>query len=308
MTRCILCAVAETSGSRHAGAGRHAASIAARLARDLDSRALLLHVAGAGGLLQRAAPWRIVRARRMRRGLKAIVDEQSFPDGAHIQVKAGHTASILMAVAEREDAELIVVGAGGWSTVSPALLGSVTCALMREAPCPVVVVPSGTVAPFDAEGMRSVVCGIAGDETDSALLQLAGDLAIRLGAELHAVHAYDPSATHAADPGASIPPRDAGLHESAEQRLALALQEAGVEAQASALPGLAAEALERVAEQHRAGLIVVGARQASKLGSTLLGSVPTQLAAQGGTPVVVLPLGARLERGSGHYEAVAGPA
>jgi nucleotide-binding universal stress UspA family protein len=179
MTRCIICAVDETSG--HAGASRHAASIAARLARDLDSRALLLHVAGAGNLLQRAAPWRIARARRTRRGLKAIADEHSFPDGTHIQVKAGHTATTLMDVAEREDAELIVIGAGGWSTVSPALLGSVTCALMREAPFPVVVVPSDTVAPFDAEGMRSVVCGIAGDETDSALLQLAGDLATRLG-------------------------------------------------------------------------------------------------------------------------------
>jgi nucleotide-binding universal stress UspA family protein len=223
-------------------------------------------------------------------------------------VKAGHTASMLMDVAEREDAELVGIGAGGWSTVSPSLLGSVTCALMREAPCPVVVVPSDTVAPFDAEGMRSVVCGVAGDETDSALLQLAGDLATRLGAELHAVHAYDPSSTHATVPEAPIPPRDAGLHEPAEHRLALALQEAGVDAQASALPGLAAEALERVAEQHRAGLIVVGARRASKLGSTLLGSVPTQLAAQGRTAVVVLPLGARLERGSGHYEAAASSA
>lgn len=305
MTRCIMCAVGETSGSRHAGADRHAASIAARLARDLDSRALLLHVAGAGSLLRRTAPWRVARARRMRRGLKAIADEHCFPDGTQMQVKAGHTASTLMAVAEREDAELVVVGAGGWSTVSPALLGSVTCALMRDAPCPVIVVPSETVAPFDAEGMRSVVCGIGGDETDSALLQLARDLATRLGAELHAVHAYDPSATVQ---GAPIPPGDAGLHESAEHRLALALQDAGVDAQASALPGSAADALERVAEQRHAGLIVVGARQASKLESALLGSVPTQLAAQGRTAVVVLPLGARLERGSGHYEAVAGPA
>jgi nucleotide-binding universal stress UspA family protein len=305
---CIMCAVDDASGSRHVGASGHAASIAARLARDLDSRALLLHVAGGANLLQRAAPWRIARARRTRRGLKAIAAENCFPDGTHIQVKAGHTATTLMDVAEREDAELVVIGAGGWSTVSPALLGSVTCALMREAPCPVVVVPSDTVAPFDAEGMRSVICGVAGDETDFALLKLAGDLATRLGAELHAVHAYDPSATHATVPGAPIPPRDAGLHEPAEHRLALALQEAGVDAQASAVPGLAAEALERVAEQHHAGLIVVGARQASKRGSTLLGSVPTQLAAQGRTAVVVLPLGARLERGSGHYEAVAGPA
>jgi hypothetical protein len=41
MTRCIVCGIDETTGSRHA------ASIAARLARDLDSRALLVHVADA---------------------------------------------------------------------------------------------------------------------------------------------------------------------------------------------------------------------------------------------------------------------
>ena len=49
MTRSIVCGIDETSGSRHA------AAIAARLARDLDSRPILVHVAVGGGFLQLAS-------------------------------------------------------------------------------------------------------------------------------------------------------------------------------------------------------------------------------------------------------------
>jgi nucleotide-binding universal stress UspA family protein len=302
MTRCIVCGIDEPTG------GRHAASIAARLARDLDSRALLVHVADAGGFLQRLPPARIGRTRRTRRSLKAVADEHCFPDGTGIRVKSGDPASTLTAIADREDAELIVVAAGGQSTVSARLLGSVSSTLMGQAPCPVVVVPSDTIAPLDAQGMSSVVCGVAGEETDAVLLQLASDLANRLGGELYAVHAYEPTATHAAVPAAPGAPLDADQHESAERRLALALDQAGVDAEGSVLPLPAAAALEQVVEQHNAGLIVVGSKGRGNLGSTIHGSVPTHLASQGRTAIVVLPLGARLEPGSGHYELVAGPA
>jgi nucleotide-binding universal stress UspA family protein len=299
MPRCIVCGIDETSGSRHA------ASIGGRLARDLDSRAILVHATDPGGFLHRTPPARIGRTRRIRRFVKAVADEHCFPDGTDIRVKTGDPASALIAVAGREDAELIVVAAGGQSTVSAALLGSVSSTLMREAPCPVVVVPSDAVAPLDAEGMRAVVCGVAGEDTDRALLRLAADLAIRLGGELYAVHGYDPRALHAAVPAAPGPPLDAELRASAEHRLALALERAGVDAEGSVLPLPPAEALERIAEQRTAGLIVVGSRGRSRLGSVLHGSVPTRLAAQGRTALVVLPLGTRLEPGSGHYELVA---
>jgi nucleotide-binding universal stress UspA family protein len=113
---------------------------------------------------------------------------------------------------------------------------------------------------------------------------------------------------HAEVPAASDVPLDPDLRQAAARRLALALDQAGIAAEGSALPLPAAEALERVAEQHRAGLIVVGSKGRGKLGSTLHGSVPTHLAAQGRTAVVVLPVAARVEPGSGHYELAAGPA
>lgn len=299
MARRIVCGIDETTG------GRNAASVAARLARDLDSHALLVHVTDGGGFLRRVPLTGLGRRRRARRALKAVAAEHRFPDDTDVQVKAGDPATTLMAVAEREDAELIVVAAGGEWTASAALLGSVSSTLMRDARCPAVVVPSDAVAPLDADSMRSVVCGVAGEETDPALLRLAGDLANRFGGELYAVHAYDPGAMHPVV-AAEAAPLDGELRQAAEQRLGLALERAGVDAQASVVPAPAPEALETVAEQQRAGLIVVGSKARSTQGSFLLGPVPTKLAAEGRTAVLVLPLGARLEAGSGHYELVAG--
>jgi len=298
MNGTIVCGIDETSGSRHA------ASIAARLARDLDTQALLVHVTGAGGIADRLAPTRPGRTRQARRRLRAVADEHCFPAGTRVRVKSGDPADTLVGVADREDAELIVVAAVGQSSVSPALLGHVSSTLMRQAPCPVVVVPPNAVAPLDARGMSAVVCGVAGDETDLALLRLADYLASRLGGELHAVHAYDPAAPPAM-PG-MLP--DADPRESAERMLGSALEHAGVEAEGRIVAGPVHESLEGAAEQLHAGLIVVGSKGPSKFGSTLHGSVPTYLASQGRTAVVVVPVGTRLEPGSGHYELIVGAA
>lgn len=295
MTRCIVCGVDDSSGSRHA------AAVAARLARDLDSRALLINVSEGGGHLSRLRPARVRRALETRKRLRALAEENCFPEGTGIRREAGDPADKLVAVANREDAELVVVAARGVQGPG-ALLGGVSSTLMGMAPCPVVVVPSGTVAPLDAESMRSVVCGVAGEETDLPLLRLAGDLAARLGGRLHAVHASPSRAQRAGIGGAPPLPPDDDLRRSAERRLALALEGAGVAASKRVLPLPAAHALNHVAREERAGLIVVGSRGRGKLGSTLQGSVPTLLAGEGATAVVVLPPGARLEAGSGHYE------
>jgi nucleotide-binding universal stress UspA family protein len=300
MSSSIVCAFDETSGSRHA------ASIAARLARDLDSPAVLVYPSEPLGLLRLMPPASLGRTRRLRRSLATAADEHGFPDGTVIRVKAGDPAETLIAIAEAEDAELIVVAARGRSTLSSALLDRAATGLMRDSPCPVVVVPPDTVAPLDSEGMKAVVCGVAGDDTDPEVLRLAEDLALRLAGGLHAVHAYDPRGI---DPPVAVapgPPIDEGLADAANETVVGALERAGVYASAHIVPLPAARALEEVAEKHRAGLIVVGSRGRGKLGSLLHGSVPVALAAEGRTSVVVLPLGTRIEPGSGHYEVAAG--
>lgn len=62
------------------------------------------------------------------------------------------------------------------------------------------------------------------------------------------------------------------------------------------------DAVRRVADEARAGLVVIGPPPASPPPSGLSIPVAVALAANGDTPVVVLTDAAELHRGSGHYE------
>jgi nucleotide-binding universal stress UspA family protein len=288
MTGSIVCGI---DGSTEAG---RAASVAARLARDLRSRAVLVHVAeDARSLPFGLGPPRIGRTRKMRKLLKAIAEECCFPSETELRLRAGDPAAELLAVAENEDADLLVVSPGGTGYPGAPLLVGTSSTLLRSSPCPVVVVPPRAIPPLDSDSMRPVVCGVGGVEDDVRTLRLAADLAARLGGDLHAVHAYEPGPD---------------LHESAERRLTFALARAGVKARAHILPRPAHEALEHVARQERAGLTVLGPPGAGEPSFVLGGFVTTRLAADGSTALVVLPAEAELDIGSGHYELTASPA
>jgi nucleotide-binding universal stress UspA family protein len=271
MSGCIVCGV---DGSLESG---RAAGVAARLARDLGSNAVLVHVEekvrthslSLGGL----HPGRRWRTRRL---LRATAAECCFPSHTRVRLKTGDPTTELLATAREEDAELLVVSTGGLDTASPALLGGTASALMRRSPCPVVVVPTRCVTPLDAEGMRDVVCALQGRAGDAAVLGLAADLAARLGGELHAIsRGHDPIDA-------------AGF---------------GIEAEAHAAGSLPMEdAIRRVVDEARAGLAVVGPPDSSQPASGLDIPVAVALAADGDTPVVVLADAAELQLGSGHYE------
>lgn len=80
--------------------------------------------------------------REEHRRLQALAGEL---EGAGIAVTAlcvqGPTVEKLVAIAERIGAERVIVGSHGRGPLARALLGSVSAALLRAAPCPVLVVP-----------------------------------------------------------------------------------------------------------------------------------------------------------------------
>lgn len=253
-------------------------AVGARLARDLGSRALLVHVREEPR--KRRVSLRIPRPRRAwrrKRLLKATAADCCFPPGTELRLRKGDATTELLAAAQDEGAELVVVSTGALAVVSPLLLGGTASALMRRSPCPVVVVPPRSTPPIDAHSMRAVVCAVERRPTDAAVLGLAADLAARLGGELHAVSGDDDT------------PR---------------MQEAHVHL--VRLP--AEEALKQVAEEERAGLVVVGPPDDSKPSAELDFPLAIALAAEGDTPLVVLAAGAELHVGSGHYELAAGVA
>jgi nucleotide-binding universal stress UspA family protein len=57
-------------------------------------------------------------------------------------VKAGRSWEIIVAVAQKTHADLIVMGTHGRSGLSHAVLGSVAERVIRHAPCPVLTVPA----------------------------------------------------------------------------------------------------------------------------------------------------------------------
>ena len=284
MSGCVVCAVGDSTTASKA------ASVAARLARDLERPALLVYLGERGH-----GPGRVRHARRVRREARSIAAVHAFPKGTEVRVEAGDPAEVLLATAAEAYAELVVVPTHGAAGPPGTGLDAVAARLIREARCPIVVVPHDCNEPLDPGSLQPVVCGVADEQSDRAVLGLAADLASRLGGVLHAVTAYDPSPTGTPPATVAEDPR-----RLAEQTLKRALERGGIEAHTSALPLPPSEALTRVAETERAGLIVTGSGRNG-------GSVPSRLADEGRTAIVVLPHQAG-PRGRDHPEAAVGAA
>jgi nucleotide-binding universal stress UspA family protein len=293
MSKLVMCGIDLARGSERT------AAVAARVARALGCRAAVVHVDD-----EPPGVASIHRARELG-ALETLVDDHGFPGGTLVRLAGGEPATSLVRVARDHDAQLLVVGSRGLGELRTALLGSVSTELFRRAPCPVVVVPPRLTLPFAHPGLGPIVCGVDGSERDRGVLRLADDLADRLGTEVVAVHAFDARAVYAAHPMAiSV----SGLREAGDERLERAVADAGVSAQRALASLPPADALAQAAEECRAGLVVVGSHGGGRLGALLRGSVVTQLRSRIDRPLVVLPPGAELAAGSGHYELTASAA
>jgi nucleotide-binding universal stress UspA family protein len=298
MTNQFICGIELSVGSERA------AATATALARELEYNAVLVHVvqpheaSGRTGELSEGNRQELTE-------LRALAQRQGLPARTRVHLASGDPAEELVRTADQVDAALIIVGSRGDRELGCAVPSGVSSALMRTAPCPVVVVPPGVAGSLAPAPVHTIVCGVEGWERDAPALRLGADLGRRLCATLHAIHAFDPAP--GASGGADIPPPLAAqLLEAAEARLELALAESGVEARGRVTALSPAAALRLAAEDLGAGLIVVASHGLGKLGSTVHGSATIQLAADAPVPVVVLPPRADLSAGSGHYELAPG--
>jgi nucleotide-binding universal stress UspA family protein len=130
----------------------------------------------------------------------------------------------------------------------------------------------------------SIVVGTDGSETAREAVRQAAELALRLGAQLQIVSAYEPvPAARLREESRELPPDlqwaispredvDATLREAAE-----AARAGGVEAVTYARQGDPADAILDVAEEQGADLIVVGNKGMTGARRFLLGSVPNRV-------------------------------
>jgi nucleotide-binding universal stress UspA family protein len=172
--------------------------------------------------------------------------------------------------AERENAELIVVGAGRGSGDGGVAEGSTAARLLRGAPCPVAVVPRAWTA---ERGFATVGVAFVDTEEGREALDAARAIARRVGAALRVLTVLeDGDAAHAERELRSRASLDGDLRVEVE-----------------VLNGERAPALTEASE--RVDLLVCGSRGYGPLRAVLLGSVSRRVVAGAKCPVIVVPRG-----------------
>ena len=120
-------------------------------------------------------------------------------------------------------------------------------------------------------------------------LAYARDLALRDGAQLVVVHAFEPVPGYLGDPWRDqVTARHVSAGQEVADNAAQGLQEAGVDVDVEVLEGPPAEAILKVADVRGCDLIVMGSRGHGTFASLLLGSVSHRVLAHARIPVMIV--------------------
>jgi nucleotide-binding universal stress UspA family protein len=211
---------------------------------------------------------------------------------------AGSAAAGMHDVAEREGADLVVIGSCRRGRIGRILSGDDTREIVRSAPCPVAVAPIG----YAHAGRPIAVVGVGYDGRPEAApaLALARRLAARAGTQPRAIEIVGVP-NWAIAPGGAV---YLGLEEerrAAQERLD-ALE--GVDGEAKA--GSAFQDLR--AFSHEVDLLVVGSRRQGALGRIVLGSASESLLGGSECPLIIVPRPAALAAEAPAAEAAAAEA
>ena len=131
----------------------------------------------------------------MRKDSRELLERQRDAHGDEaVELKAIANPSPshgLHALAEQEDADLIVVGSTHTGRAGRVLPGSTAERLLHGAPCPVAVAPNGYAQRSDQQP-AVIGCGYDGSSSSRRALEEAGRLAAATGAKLQAIRVFEP--------------------------------------------------------------------------------------------------------------------
>lgn len=210
------------------------------------------------------------------------------------RLEHGCAAERLCAIAREEQARFVVIGSRGEGPVRAALLGSVSGAVARDSPCPVVVVPRAT-AGLPLQGKR-IVCGVRGGEDRPAAVSAAW-LSDRLGVPLTLTRVL-PAGSEAATlvPAGALAATFEDRLKAAPRHALRTMGHSLKDAECDADPerydvalgrGDPADQLLELAASAQAILLVVGSRGLGLLRGGLFGSVSRELVRRATRPVVI---------------------
>jgi len=265
--------------------GRDALELTRVLGEATGAGALVVTVLPYGPL---PIPYEILEAEEAERAKPLFEEAKERLGGLEVETRAfggGSPAGVINDLAEREEAETIVVGSPHRGAIGRVVIGSVADGLLHGAPCEVVVAPSG-YAKEEQGSFRRIA--VAYDDTPEAKTALARAEAIALACRATIV-VYTVSAPVAVVPGAAgytptIPPEAGAI----VTRAVKAVDER-IAATGRALSGVPGPAIVDACEEAGVDLLVAGSRGYGPVARVLLGSVSTQLAHKAPCPVLVVP-------------------
>ena len=222
-------------------------------------------------------------------GVKQVEDS-----GGHVSdtyLLEGRAADEILDLAERTEADLVVIGSRGLGTVGRIALGSVSEAVIHHSHWPVLMLRGGE----DAWPPERVIFGDDGSEAARAAGDLGASLRGRHSARALLLHAY-PRLPEVDAEGREFDPR---IVDDELRKAEKALQERsrelesrlGSRPKARLVVGDAAASLLEAAEEDapERTLLAVGSRGLGAIGRMRLGSVSTKVVHAAKGPVLVHP-------------------
>jgi nucleotide-binding universal stress UspA family protein len=232
--------------------------------------------------------------RRAREVLDAAVEKVRSVGGtvADEHLVEGRVAEEIVALAEKLEIGLIVLGSRGLSPLKRALMGSVSDAVVRHAHCPVMVVRDGEYERDPLPGR--ILVAVDGSTEAQAAARMAVELADRTDAELHVVHVGEVRPVYHPERH-GYQARYEELQEEAQRLLDEQADEVRSAAETLAgahlRMGRPDEEIVVLGEEIGAGLIVTGSRGLGGIRRALMGSVSDSVVRHAHCPVLVVRTG-----------------
>jgi nucleotide-binding universal stress UspA family protein len=199
-------------------------------------------------------------------------------------------AHALRTIAERDRADLIVIGSSRRAGVDRVLAGDDAAATLHCAPCAVAVAPRG-LAPSPGP-LRRIGVGLDGSKESRVALTLARGVAHCAGADLCAITVAAPPVPPW--PARAWDPEWSGSGEPTPQTVDRLVGDIAAELDEDVVHEVAVGTAwkELAARSAQLDLLVVGARASGPARRLLLGSTSTKLARHASCPLLVAPRGA----------------
>jgi nucleotide-binding universal stress UspA family protein len=221
-------------------------------------------------------------------------------------IVGGYPSREILATANEQDVDLIVLGSHGRGGVEHLLLGSVAEKVLRKAPCPVMVVPA-TATPRAGSVFSRILCPIDGSEGSAEAVEYAVSLARETDGRLTLLSVVEPLPE-----SGEFAALDTAQYQQAAEARAVAMLRAAVPAAVRewchvderVVVGKPSTQILDTAANLGADVIVIGVRGRGAVDLLAFGSTTNDVVRRSPCPVFVVHPKARDRRRAGAVPAV----